>query len=313
MLTAVSTPFAASGERVALVTGASSGIGEASARRLARSGFRVVLAARRAERLESIAKEISTAGGEALAVAVDLADSAATSHLVEQTRDAYGRVDVLVNNAGFSPGAALEQITRSELRQIFEVNLFSALQLVGEVVPLMRAQGGGRIINIGSLGGYVAAPLAIPYAATKAGLDAATRGMRLELAPWRIRVSLVIPGFVDTAVFENARKDSQHLRDDPKNPYRKLFVDLDEFTQKSLKSALAPDDVAKVVVIAATVRRPRLRYYTPVSTRLQTGFLGMLPESLLDRILLRLYKIEVPGRSAPYPSKGSGSTSKRSQ
>jgi NAD(P)-dependent dehydrogenase (short-subunit alcohol dehydrogenase family) len=219
----------------------------------------------------------------------------------------------LVNNAGFSPGAALEQITRSELRQIFEVNLFSALQLVGEVVPLMRAQGGGRIINIGSLGGYVAAPLAIPYAATKAGLDAATRGMRLELAPWRIRVSLVIPGFVNTAVFENARKDSQHLRDDPKNPYRKLFVDLDEFTQKSLKSALAPDDVAKVVVIAATVRRPRLRYYTPVSTRLQTGFLGMLPESLLDRILLRLYKIEVPGRSAPYPSKGSGSTSKRSQ
>ena len=168
-------------------------------------------------------------------------------------------------------------------------------------------------INIGSLGGYVAAPLAIPYAATKAGLDAATRGMRLELAPWRIRVSLVIPGFVDTAVFENARKDSQHLRDDPKNPYRKLFVDLDEFTQKSLKSALAPDDVAKVVVIAATVRRPRLRYYTPVSTRLQTGFLGMLPESLLDRILLRLYKIEVPGRSAPYPSKGSGSTAKRSQ
>jgi NAD(P)-dependent dehydrogenase (short-subunit alcohol dehydrogenase family) len=288
------TPTRVSPDRVALVTGASSGIGEAAARRLARCGFRVVVAARRAERLESLAKEITTQGGEALAVAVDLADAAATSELVTRTRDAFGRIDVLVNNAGFSPGAALEQVSRDELRHIFDVNLFSALQLVGEIAPLMRAQGGGHIVNIGSLGGSVAAPLAIPYAATKSGLDAATRGMRLELAPWRIRVSLVIPGFVDTAVFENARIGSQHLRDDPGNPYRKLFFDLDDLTRKSLKSAIRPDDVAKLIALAATSARPRLRYYAPISARLQAGFLGMLPERVLDRILLGLYKIEVP-------------------
>ena len=227
---------------------------------------------------------------------LDLADSEATRELVHRVRDGWGRIDVLVNNAGYSPGAALEQFTRDELRHVFEVNLFSALQLVGDVAPLMRAQGGGRIVNVGSLGGSVAAPLAIPYAATKAGLDAATRGMRLELAPWRIHASLVVPGFVETAVFDNAREGSQHLRDDPENPYRKLFFDLDDFTKKNLKRALRPRDVAEVVAIAATTRRPRSRYYAPVSARLQSGILGMLPEPLLDRILLRVYKIDVPRR-----------------
>src|SRR5262249_38303705 len=162
----------------------------------------------------------------------DLADAQATSELLRGALDAFGRVDVLVNNAGSSPGAALEQFSRSEVAHIFHVNLFAALQLAGEVAPIMRAQGGGRIINVGSLGGSVQAPLALPYGASKAALDMATRSLRLELAPWRIHVSLVVPGFVDTAVFENARAGSEHLRNDPDNPYRKLFFDLDDFVQK---------------------------------------------------------------------------------
>ncbi len=281
-------------DRVALVTGASSGIGESSARRLAGLGFRVVLAARRAERLEAIAKQIAREGGQALPVATDLADADATSALVAQALDRYGRVDVLVNNAGFSPAAALEHVGREELRHIFDVNLLSALQLMSEIAPVMRAQGGGRIVNVGSLGGTVAAPLAIAYAATKAGLDAANRGLRLELAPWKIELSFVIPGFVDTEVFENARRGSQHHRDDPKNPYRKMFFDIDDFANKYLEKALSPDAVADVVALAATARRPRRRYYAPASAALQSGVFSLLPETLLDRILLKLYKIDAP-------------------
>ncbi len=277
--------------RVALVTGASSGIGEATARRLARHGFRVVLAARRADRLQILAKEIAAEGGEALPVAVDLADAAATSELVARAREAFGRIDLLVNNAGYSPGAALEQISRAELRHIFEVNLFSALQLVGEIAPLMREQGGGRIVNVGSLGGSVPAPLAVPYGATKTSLELATRAISLELAPWRIRASIVIAGFVDTAVFENARKGAEHLRQDPSNPYRQLFFDFDDLTRKSLRKALRPDDVAEVILRAATQRRPRLRYYAPASARLQIGFLSLLPDALVERILLSTYKV----------------------
>ena len=156
--------------KVAIVTGASSGIGEASARCLARAGFRVVIAARRAERLEHIAKEISQGGGVALPVATDLVDEAARSTLVRRSVDAFGRIDVLVNNAGFSPAAALEQLPMEELLRTFQVNLFAGLQLIGEVTPIMREQGGGRIVNMSSLAGSVPAPLAVAYAATKGAI-----------------------------------------------------------------------------------------------------------------------------------------------
>jgi short-subunit dehydrogenase len=279
--------------RTALVTGASSGIGEATARALAAAGFEVALIARRQDRLQAIAKEIEIAGGHAHCVTADLAEEEETSSAF---RDAIrllgGRLDLLVNNAGFSPGAAIEQMSRSEVRQVFEVNLFSSLQLVSEAVPLMRAQGRGRIINVGSVAGAIPAPLAIPYAASKVGMHAASDALRLELAPFGIHVSTIIPGFVDTAVFDNAREAAEHLRQDPANPYRETFFQLDEIALKNLKNALTPDDVARVIVRAATARRPKERYYAPLSTMFQISFLGMLPARLLDRILFRVYKID---------------------
>jgi short-subunit dehydrogenase len=280
-----------SNRRVAIVTGASSGIGEASARALGSAGFDVAIVARREDRLRELAQQIEERGSRALSIPADLGDEAATSKVLLRVLEEFGGVDVLVNNAGYSPGAAIEQVTRDELRNIFDVNLFSALQLIGEVVPHMREQGGGRIINIGSLAGSVPAPLAIPYAATKSGLDAATRGLRLELLQSGIKLSLVIPGFVDTAVFENAREGSQHLRDDPDNPYRQIFFDMDALATRSLEKALSPADVAEVVVRAATARNPKKRYYAPFSARLQSDLLGLLPERWLDQILARVYKL----------------------
>jgi short-subunit dehydrogenase len=288
-------------ERVAIVSGASSGIGEASARSLARRGFRVALVARRAERLAALAKEIEAAGGAALALPADLAEEAATASLVPRTLEHFGRVDVLVNVAGYSPAGAAEQVSREAVRHAFEVNLFAALQLVREVTPVMRAQGGGRIVNIGSLGGSVPAPLAVPYGATKAGLDVATRSLRLELRPWNIKVSLVVPGFVRTDVFENTKRASTAFREDPENPYRQLFFDLEDFANKSLESALAPERIGEIVALAATARRPRLRYYAPLSARLQDGLLGALPEAWVDALLRRVYKIPPPGGGAFTP------------
>jgi NAD(P)-dependent dehydrogenase (short-subunit alcohol dehydrogenase family) len=290
-------------DRVALVTGASSGIGEATARILAREGFRVVLAARRGELLESIAKDISRQGGEALPVVTDLADDASTTSLVEAAMGAFGRIDVLVNNAGYSPGGAIEHFSRETIRHVFEVNLLAGLQLCGEIAPIMRRQGGGRIINVGSLGGSVAAPLAIPYNATKAGLDIATRALRFELAPWGIHVVLVVPGFIDTAVFENAREGAQDLRNDPENPYRQLFFDLDEFTMKSVAKALPPAAIGEVIARAATAKRPRLRYYAPFSAHLQSRFMSLIPESWMNAMLMRVYKISRP-RGQPGGKRG---------
>lgn len=277
----------------AIITGASSGIGEATARALAAEGYEVALIARRAERLEMLAKRIEEAGGRAFPIVADLADEAATDRAAREALDALGRIDLLVNNAGYSPGAAIEQFTRSEIRHIFDVNLFSALQMIGTVTPLMREQGGGRIINVGSVAGMIPAPLAVPYGASKIGMHAATDALRLELAPFGIRLALVIPGFVDTAVFDNAREGAKHLREDPTNPYRQTMFDLDELAKKNLKNALSPDDVAAVILRAATARRPKERYYAPASTRLQTGFLGLLPSRVLDALLRRVYGIKL--------------------
>lgn len=277
---------------VAIVTGASSGIGEASARALARAGFDVVVAARRGELLERLAKELAAEGATVIPVAADLSDDEQTQEVVRRTLDACGRIDVLVNNAGFSPGAALEQIPRDGLRRIFEVNLLSTLHLCGLVAPVMREQGGGRIVNIGSMAGHVAAPLAVSYAATKAGMDAATRALRLELAAFDVRLSLVVPGFVDTPTFENARVESESLRADPDNPYQWLMVSLDEFAKKNLRTAIAPEKVGEVVVRAATAPRPRLRYYVPFSAWIQKTALAAMPERWVDAILRKVYGVD---------------------
>jgi len=278
--------------KAALITGASSGIGEAAARALAAAGYRVAVVARREERLSQLVKTITTAGGEAIALAADLSEESATRQAAHDALDAFGQVDLLVNNVGFSPGAALEQMSREDLRHIFEVNLLSSLQMTAELVPGMRARRAGRILNIGSIGGSIPAPLAVPYAATKAGLAAATRGLRLELSPWNIHVSLVVPGFVDTAVFDNARRGSEALRADPENPYRQTFFDLDDLAEKNLRNALSPDDIARVIVRAATARRPRERYFAPFGARVQTTFMNLLPERVADAILTRLYKLD---------------------
>lgn len=253
----------------------------------------MALAARRAERLEALSKVIAREGGEALPVATDLADERATSRLVQRTLQAFGRIDVLVNNAGFSPAAALEQLSRAEVRGTFEVNLFAGLQLVGAVVPVMREQGGGRILNMSSLASKVPAPLAVAYAASKGALEAATDCLRLELAPWKIQLSLIIPGFVDTPTFDNSREAAQGLRADPTNPYRQLMLDLDDFVTARLKRALRPEDVGNIVVEAATANRPQERYYVPFSARLQSSLLRSLPERVRHRLLVRLYKVPV--------------------
>ncbi len=275
---------------MALVTGASSGIGEATAHCLANAGFTVVLAARRKDLLERLASDIEAEGGVAYPVATDLSDAGQTSALVQRTLVRYGRVDVLVNNAGYGPPFALEQLDRERLRHVFDVNLLSGMQLIGELTPTMRAQGGGRVINMGSLTEYVGAPMAVAYAATKGGMDAMSSCLRIELAPWNIQVSMVIPGFVDTPTFDKAREAGQQMRDDPGNPYRDLMEHLDEFAKDQLKSAVPPAEVGAVVVKAATAKSPKARYFVPRGARTTARFFGMLPDRTADRLLYRIYK-----------------------
>jgi NAD(P)-dependent dehydrogenase (short-subunit alcohol dehydrogenase family) len=181
---------------VAIVTGASSGIGAATARELARRGASVVLAARRPDELDAQGRAIKEAGGEAVAIPTDVADEAQLRRLVEQTIERFGRVDILVNNAGFGSGEPLAETAPEVIRQMVNVNLLSAMLLSRAVLPGMLARRHGVIISVASVAGHIAvAPL---YSGTKFGLRGFMLSLRRELLGSGVSVSLVSPGFIRT-------------------------------------------------------------------------------------------------------------------
>jgi short-subunit dehydrogenase len=183
---------------VALVTGASSGIGAATARELARRGAVAVLAARRADALEAQAQAIREAGGEALAIPTDVADTTQLTQLADRATATFGRVDVLVNNAGASWSRPLASSRPDEVIALLKVNLLAAMLLTRAVLPGMLERRHGAIISVGSLSGRVA--MEPVYSATKYGLRGFSLGLRRQLAGSGVSVSLVSPGNVRTAM-----------------------------------------------------------------------------------------------------------------
>ena len=183
----------------AIVTGASSGIGEATAHRLAQEGASVVLAARREERLESLRDAIEAEGGTALVCPTDVTDRAQVQALADATLDAFGRIDVLVNNAGIMPLSLMENLHEDEWEQMVDVNVKGVLHAVGAVLPAMMEQERGHIVNISSVAGRRTFPGSAVYSGTKFFVRALSERMRNELAPsHNIRVTSIEPGAVDT-------------------------------------------------------------------------------------------------------------------
>lgn len=187
---------------VAIVTGASAGIGEATARTLAGAGMRVALCARRRDRLERLADEIGAAGRQAAACPVDVTDAPALRAVVEEIAARWGRIDVLVNNAGRGLAAAFEDTGADELRALLELNLVAVLTGTHAVLPQMRRQGRGHIINVSSVVGRRAIPGRAAYAATKFALGGLSEALRMELRGTGIAVSLVYPIYTRTEFHE---------------------------------------------------------------------------------------------------------------
>jgi short-subunit dehydrogenase len=205
MLREAETPRRALAGEVAIVTGASSGIGAATARELGRRGAVVVLAARRANALEAQADAIRAYGGKALAVPTDVADRRQLTELAERATATFGRVDVLVNNAGANWSRPLASTPPAEMIGLLEVNLLGAMLLTRAVLPGMLERGHGAVISVGSLSGRVAMePL---YSATKYGLRGFSLALRRQLAGSGVSVSLVSPGNVRTAMTAHVKAD----------------------------------------------------------------------------------------------------------
>jgi NAD(P)-dependent dehydrogenase (short-subunit alcohol dehydrogenase family) len=272
--------------QVVIVTGASAGIGEAASRRLAAEGASVVISARRADRLEAVKREVESEGGRALAVAGDVTSPQDRERLIHETMRAFGRIDGLVNNAGYGQRGPIELVPIEAIRENFETNLFSLIALTQLVIPIMREQLSGRIVNISSVAGRIARPLSSVYDSTKHALEAISDGLRGELAQFGIKVVIIEPGFIITEFLgvatENARPIIEHA-----GPYSQEFERLNGVVQRLRKLAGRPDDIAEVIFKALSASSPRARYAAPGHARFALAVKRVLPSRLFDYLLSR--------------------------
>jgi NADP-dependent 3-hydroxy acid dehydrogenase YdfG len=184
--------------KVVVITGASSGLGEATAKTLSELGATVVLGARRQDRIQALANELTGSGGKALAVTTDVADRQQVKHLVDAAVKIYGRVDVMINNAGLMPQALLESLQFDEWERMIDVNLKGVLYGIAAALPIMKQQKSGHFINVSSVAGHKVGPGFAVYAATKFAVRALSEGLRQEVKPYNIRTTVISPGAVAT-------------------------------------------------------------------------------------------------------------------
>jgi NAD(P)-dependent dehydrogenase (short-subunit alcohol dehydrogenase family) len=241
-------------DRVALVTGASSGIGGATARRLHEAGFTTYAVARRVDRMTGLAEVgVHT-------FSMDVTDDASMVAGINRIVVEQGRIDVLVNNAGYGSYGAVEDVPIAEARRQFEVNVFGLARLVQLVVPHMRTQKTGRIINISSIGGKFYEPLGAWYHATKFAVEGFSDSLRLELAPFGIHVVIVEPGPIITEWNTLSRDSLVEASRGGAYEERAHRVRATMERGDTGWAGSSPDVVAKKIVKAATTTRPRIRY-----------------------------------------------------
>lgn len=225
-------------DSVALVTGASSGIGNATAKALAAEGASVALAARREDELEELADHIETEGGDALVVPTDVTDETQVEEMIETTHEEFGRLDILVNNAGVMLLERVEDASSENFRQMVEVNLLGLMNATHAALPIMQEQGEGHIVNLSSVAGRKAMAGGSAYNATKFGVNGFTEALRQEVTgESMIRTTLIEPGYVDTELQE-------HIPDD----------EMQDQTKEMLESldALTGEDIARSITYAVT-------------------------------------------------------------
>lgn len=269
-------------ERVALVTGASSGIGKVTALRLAAQGYHVFAAARHLEPID----DIRVSNLEPLHL--DVTSEESIKEAVEKVLAHAERIDVLVNNAGYGAVGAIEEMSLEDAQKQFDVNVFGLIRLTKAVLPIMRRQRGGYIVNVSSVAGKLSTPMMGWYSASKHALEALSDSLRLEVKPFGIKVVLVEPGVIKTNFQETAEAQSQDV--EQLDAYKGLRAEFRAFSRESSENGAEPYAVASVIEKAVTSERPRNRYVAPFRANMVTltkRFLGDWP---IDFALSRTLK-----------------------
>jgi NAD(P)-dependent dehydrogenase (short-subunit alcohol dehydrogenase family) len=268
--------------KTAFVTGASAGIGEATARALLAAGYRVFAGARRLDRMAALA-----AAGATL-LKLDLTDDASIVAAAETIKREAGRIDVLVNNAGYGSYGALEDVPLDEGRRQFEVNVFGLARLCQLVLPTVRAQKSGKIVNITSIGGKIWEPLGSWYHATKFAVEGLSDCLRVEVAPFGVDVIVIGPGAIRTEWAGIAREGLLQMSGgtaygELAKRHARLLA-----TAETSSFASPPDVVARTIVRAVSARHPKTRYATGGGARTILFLRKILPDRMFDRLIWRV-------------------------
>jgi NADP-dependent 3-hydroxy acid dehydrogenase YdfG len=227
--------------KVVVITGASSGLGEATARRLCSSGAVVVLGARRAERLEALVDELTASGGKAHAVATDVTDPDQVQRLVDTAVERYGRVDVIINNAGLMPHSPLERRKIDDWNRTIDVNIKGVLYGIAAALPHMQRQKSGHVINVSSVAGHKVGKGGAVYSATKHAVRVISEGLRMEVKPWNIRTTIISPGAVATELPSSATEPD--VAEGLQQFYDEYAIPADSFARAVEFAMSQPDDV----------------------------------------------------------------------
>lgn len=273
---------------MALVTGTSSGFGMLTAVRLARSGWTVYAGMRDPGRGGELAARARAAGVEAKIrpVRLDVTREDEIRAAVETVLAESGRIDALVNNAGIATGGFVEEVPLERWRELFETNVFGLVAVTRAVLPAMRRQGGGRIVLVGSVSGRFGFPGLAPYSASKHAVEGLGESLRLELAPFGIRVSIVEPASYRTPIWDKGLRDATLPPDD--SPYAPLYRKLQPLLRKSAENGGDPEKVAAVIERALTDRRPKLRYAPSRQERAATALKALVPWSWIEWPIRRI-------------------------
>ena len=275
--------------KTVLITGCSTGIGQDLARRLALANYTVIATTRHAESLAELPV--------ALRLPLDVTDSTAVANATAEVVARFGRIDVLVNNAGYATRGAIEEITDEQLHELFNVNVFGAVRMMRAVAPQMRLQASGRIINISSISGRLVVPSNGAYSATKFALEALSDATRLELAPFGVQVVLIEPGSIRTNFMATSQSHANEILSNPGSPYRALYHQYIRYIRVEAsmrRQERGPEVVSAAVQRAIEATEPKARYL--VAFPFSGGLVLHLAHPVWDLVVKRMYK---PGSATP--------------
>lgn len=266
---------------IVLITGCSTGIGRDLAKQLTQSGYTVVATARNVDTLNDLPATLK--------LPLDVTQHESVHQAVSDTLHQVGRIDVLINNAGYTMPGALEEVSDEQTQQLFDVNVFWALRMIRAVLPHMRKQKAGRIINISSIAGKLSTPGNGTYSGAKFALEGLSDALRMELAPFGIQVVVIEPGAIQTHFNETAQTNGHKILANSASPYRTLYQQSEQFAAGMRQHEPGPEAVSCVIEQAIREPHPKSRYLVsiPLSGRLVIA----LRDLVWDFVIRQLFNV----------------------